>query len=190
MATRWTSLAFQLFTWWQTVPPGIGVSMDQMLVAMDVADPQSIRQVLTQIRKGRVPDPSMAGAYLRPLPVRHNAADGLYYDLSSVSGDAVAATIPGTILENQFRELFTRVFTLDNSMGTDGLVRSAHELLDYGDIRRLIAQLPLARVWQVQDLVGQIARARQLLEIEVHRAALIEAGAIGPDLSAPTKEDQ
>jgi hypothetical protein len=173
---RRTSLAFDLFAFWQTVGPGIGVTMTQMMEATNAADAQAVRQALTQLRKGEVPDPSERGRHLRPLPVRYNSGDGMYYDFSNVSSETVAATIPGAILANRFGELFTRVFTLESSIGPDGLVRSAQNLLDHEDIRRLIAQMPLPRIWQVQDMVDQIARARQLLEIEGRAADALPTG--------------
>ena len=175
---RRTSLAFDLFTWWQSVPPGVGATMEEMLVGMDLADPQQIRNVLTQLRKGRVPDPSVRGGYCRSLPIRYNSADLKYYDFSNLSADTVAATIPGAILAEQFDELFTRIFTLESSMGNDGLVRSAQQLVDRPDIRRLIQQLPIEQIWRVQDAVQQIGRARQLLQLEERGAALLDAGAV------------
>jgi len=140
--------------------------MDEMMVAMDVADPQAIRSALTQLRQGRVADPSLPGTFLRRLPVRWNPGNRRYYDLSNTPSEAVAAQIPGSILTGAFAELLNRVSALDSSMGADGLARSAAMLLNDNDVRRLIEQLPLPIIWQVHATVLHIAQARQLLEIQ------------------------
>ena len=74
------SLDAQLFFWWDSLPPGRGVTMTEMCQVMGVVDPQAIRNSLVRIRQGRVKDPSSTSK-LSPKPVRHNAADGKYYDL-------------------------------------------------------------------------------------------------------------
>lgn len=165
MTTNSASLNFRLFDFWVNLPPGSGVSMGDMLDALDVDDPQSIRSTLTRLRKGVVPDPSVPGTNLRPLPVRWNPADGLYYDLSSLPSEAIAAQVPGNILSSAIGQLLVRTTTLQSSMGRDGLVRSA-QLLGDADIRSLLIQVPLRDIWRVQDQIQQIGRARQLLELQ------------------------
>lgn len=165
-SARPASRDFRLFSYWVGLPPGRGVTMNEMMEAMDVIDPQAIRSSLTRLRKGRVPDPSRPGTYLRPLPVRWNAPDTLYYDLSNVSGDLVAAQVPGSILSGAFGQLLSRIATLESAMGSDGLVRSAERLLDDDETRMLIQQIPLGEIWGVQDRLLRIARARELLELQ------------------------
>lgn len=157
-------LDVRLFFYWENVPPGMGVTMRDMMSAMAVTDPQAIRSSLVRLRRGRVPHPTEPG-HLRVKPVRWNSRDRRYYDLSRVTPDAVAAQVPGSILTTAFATLLTRAATLDSSMGEEGLVRSAQQLLDDDDTRRLIAQLPLPTIWQVHATVLRIAQARQLFEL-------------------------
>ena len=128
--SRPASLDFRLFSYWAGLPSGRGVTMDEMMEAVDTGDPQTIRSSLTRLRKGQVPDPSQPGYSLRPLPVRWNSTDRRYYDMSSVSREAVANMIPSQVFTGAFAELMSRVETLDSSMGQDGLVRSAQHLLE------------------------------------------------------------
>ena len=167
---RATSLPFNLFAYWQSVPPGVGVSMAEMMQALGVTDTQAIRGALTQLRKGEVPDPAERGRVLRPLPIRYNNADHLYYDFSQMSADAVLQQIPGTILTGSFGQLLTRVTTLDSSMGRNGLAGSAQQLLNDEETRALIRQLPFETIWRAHGVVLQIAQARQLLELETRAA--------------------
>lgn len=168
--SRPASLDFRLFSYWVGLPPGRGVTMDEMMDAVDAGDSQTIRSSLTRLRKGQVSDPSQAGYQLRPLPIRWNAQDRRYYDMSNVSREAVAAMIPSQVFTGAFEELMSRVETLDSSMGQDGLVRSAQHLLDDAHTRELIRQLPLPSIWQVHNTVLRIAQARQLLELRSARS--------------------
>jgi len=168
--SRPASLDFRLFSYWVGLPPGRGVTMDEMMEAVDAGDPQTIRSSLTRLRKGQVPDPSQPGYPLRPLPVRWNPQDRRYYDMSNVSREAVAAMIPSQVFTGAFAELMSRVETLDSSMGQDGLVRSAQHLLDNAHTRDLIRQLPLPNIWQIHNTVLRIAQARQLLELQSVRS--------------------
>ncbi len=163
---RNASLDFRLFQYWVGLPPGRGVQMSEMVEAVDASDPQIIRASLTRLRKGQVPDPSRPGRRLRTLPIRWNSTDRKYYDMSSVNQEAVRAMIPNQILSGAFSELLSRVTTLDNAMGQDGLVRSAQNLLDDAHTRELIRQLPLEDIWRIHARVLAIGQARQLLEIQ------------------------
>ena len=169
-SSRPASLDFRLFSYWVNLPPGRGVTMGEMMGAVDASDPQIIRSSLTRLRKGQVSDPSHPGSQLRPLPIRWNPANRKYYDVSNVNPEAVAARIPGQIFTGAFGELLSRVTTLDSSMGTDGLVRSAQHLLDDIHTRELIRQLPLSDIWQIHATVLRIAQARQLLELQSARS--------------------
>lgn len=175
--SRRASLDFRLFSYWVNLPSGRGVTMGEMMKAVDASEPQIIRSSLTRLRKGKVSDPSRPGSQLRPLPIRWNPADCEYYDMSKFNQEAVAAQIPGRILSGAFGELVNRVATLDSSMGQDGLVRSA-QLLDDTHIRDLIGQLPLDQIWQIHATVLKIAQAKQFLELQSVRS--------GGSLSAPT----
>jgi len=168
--SRPASLDFRLFSYWVVIPPGRGVTMNEIMESVDTGDPQTIRSSLTRLRKGQVPDPSQPGYPLRPLPVRWNSQDRRYYDMSNVNREAVAAMIPSQVFTGAFAELMSRVDTLDSSMGQDGLVRSAQHLLDDIYTRELIRQLPLPNIWRIHNSVLRIAQARQLLEIESIRS--------------------
>ena len=164
--TRAASLNVRLYLWWtNVVPDGRGMSMDEMMDAMDVADSQTIRVALTRLRQGRVRNPAESGAYFPPLPVRWNAGNRLYYDLSSMTPEAVAAQVPGGILAGTIGELLNRVATIESSLGRDGLVASAERLLGDVDTRALILQIPLEEIWAVQDHLQAIGRARELLAL-------------------------
>jgi hypothetical protein len=171
------SIAFELFTWWVSVPPGVGVTMDEMMDQISVGDSQTVRNALVQLRMGRVRDPSRPGQFLRRIPIRYSHAERKYYDFGKVTSSGVDAQIPGGVLANRFGELLTRVATLDSAMGADGLVRSADQLLDDAGTRSLIAQLPLKRIWDVATLALQVGQARQLLEME----SLKNAASTGAD---------
>lgn len=166
---RHASVDFRLFSYWVNLPTGRGVTMEEMMEAVNVGDPQIIRSSLTRIRKGQVPDPSNTRSRLRPLPIRWNSQDRRYYDMSNVNREAVEAMIPNQVLSGAFGQLVTRVTTLDSSIGPDGLVRSAQHLLDDVYTRELIRQLPLSTIWQVQETVTRIGQARQLLELRSAR---------------------
>lgn len=168
--SRPASLDFRLFTYWIGLPSGRGVTMEEMMEAVDTGDAQTIRSSLTRLRKGQVPDPSRAGHRLRPLPIRWNPTDRRYYDMSNVSREAVGNMIPSQVFTGAFSELMSRVETLDSSMGQDGLVRSAQDLLDDAHTRELIAQLPLPMIWRIQNRVVNISQARQLLELQAVRS--------------------
>ena len=158
------SLDVRLFFWWDSLPPGRAVTMSEMVTAMGVSDPQAIRNALTRLRKGRGRDPSSKG-HLRPLPVRHNAGDSRYYDLSKVTGDNVAAQIPARILSDQFREILTRALTVQSAMGRGGLAVSAEQYLGDDDLRKLIGQIKVEEAWQVHGTFLEIAKARDLLDV-------------------------
>lgn len=164
------SLDAQLFFWWESLPPGRGVTMAEMCRVMSVNDPQLIRNSLVRLRKGIVRDPSSPGV-LQPKPVRYNTADANYYDLSRVTPDLVASQVPGQIIAQTVSELLNRALTLESALG--GLALSAQQLLSHDDLRALIAQLPTETAWRVHDTFLRIAQARQLLALEeVRRQAL------------------
>ena len=110
------SLDAQLFFWWDSLPPGRGVTMREMLSITGVSDPQAIRNALVRLRKGEVRDPS-SSQNLRPKPIRYNTDDQHYYDLSKVTPDLVASQVPGLILVETVKELLNRVITLESAMG-------------------------------------------------------------------------
>lgn len=166
---RPASLDFRLYSFWRNLPPGTGVTMEEMQDAMDVDDRQLIRMSLTKLRKGKVRDPSGGGRTLQPLPVRWNPRNRRYYDLSRLTTELVAAQVPDHIMSATFSQLMTRCLTIDSAMGADGFEESAHQLLDDDGIRALIEQLPLPTIWQVQAIVFRIGQARQLLELEERR---------------------
>ena len=147
------------------LPPGRGVAMEEMVSAMSVGDPQVIRASLTRLRQGRVRNPADRGTYLPPLPVRWNSRDRLYYDLGSMTPEAVAAQIPGGVLSGAVGDLLTRVATIRSSVGQDGLADSADRLLSDADTRELIRQIPREEIWEVQDHLQAISRARELLAL-------------------------
>ena len=185
---RPVSLAFDLFTFWVSVPAGVGVSMQEMLDQLGATDTQSIRNALVRLRMGRVPDPSRAGSFLRRLPVRYHPVDGKYYDFSKVSPSAIDAQVPATVLVGRFAELMTRVTTLDSAMGNDGLVRSADQLLDDAQTKQLIGQLPVKQIFAVANLALQVAQARQLIEMEELKR-LGPGGSTGTPDAGPDLED-
>lgn len=158
------SLDLRLFLWWDGLPPGRGASMREMMREMNASDPQVIRVTLTRIRQGKVRDPSRQGGRLRPLPIRHNPADDLYYNLGKVTPDLVAQQVPGQILTSVVAELLNRVITIENAMGP-GLTISADTFLSDQDLRQLLAQLPMEGAWRVHEMTLMIARARQLLAL-------------------------
>lgn len=154
--------------------------MNEMCRVMGVHDPQLIRNSLVRLRKGNVRDPSSRGL-LQPKPVRYNAADANYYDLSRVTPDLVASQVPGQIIAKTVSELLNRALTLESALG--GLALSAQQLLSHDDLRALIAQLPTETAWRVHDTFLRIAQARQLIALEdVRRQAL-------PDPNDPPQED-
>ncbi len=157
------SLDVQLYLWWDGLPPGTGVTMQEMLVNLGVNEPQAIRNSLTRIRKGRVRDPSADG-YLAPKPVRYDSASRSYYDLSKTTPDVVAAQVPGNILAQQITQLLTRAFTLNEAL--NGLALAADQYLEYPEIRALIGQLPLETMRLASTTVQELAWARNLLAIE------------------------
>jgi len=159
------SLDVRLFLYWDNLPPGRGVTMEEMAAAMDVGDYQCIRNSLTRLRKGLVRNPAVHGSYFRPLPVRWNRPDRKYYDFSNISGETVLAQVPHNVLSSAFGDVLTRVATLESSMGSDGMGRVAY-LLNSGELRALLAQIPFDEIWRVQDYLQGIARARQLLELQ------------------------
>jgi len=162
--SRIASLDVRLFLYWENMPPGRGVLMDEMAVAMNVFDNQAIRSSLTRLRKGRVRNPAEPDSCFRPLPIRWNVRDGKYYDLSNISGEAVLAHVPESVLSGAFSSVLTRVATLESSMGSDGMGRVAY-LLDNGELRELLRQIPFEEIWRVQDYLQGISRAKHLLEL-------------------------
>ena len=160
------SLAHDLYMYWTLgVMPGVGVSMGEMMQALDVNDPQQLRSALTRLRKGEVPDPDAPGARLPILSVRYNTADRLYYDLGRLTGDAVERQVPGEIYAEQMAQLLTRAITLNHGIGPRGMVRSA-DLLANPEIRDLISQFPVEEVYRVEDVVRELGRARHLLALQ------------------------
>ena len=162
---RRASLDVRLFFWWDALPPGTAVTMNEMLDAMHVNDAQTIRSSLTRLRKGGVRDPSGEG-HLVPKPIRFDWASHRYYDLSKSTPDTVAAQVPGRILAERMAELLTRALTLESALGSDGLALSASQYLANDDIKELIRQLPTEAMWNVHGVIQELAKARQLLAIE------------------------
>ena len=158
------SLDLRLFFWWDNLPPGRGVTMDDMLEAMGAGDAQTIRISLTRIRQGKVKDPSRRNGFLRPVPIRYNAADRRYYNLEKVTPDLVAQQVPAQVLTSVVSQILNRVLTLDSAIG-HGLVLSAQNFLSDDDLRQLLAQLPLEGAWRVHETTLRIAQARQLLAL-------------------------
>jgi hypothetical protein len=164
---------FRLFAYLDRLTPGVGVTMNELMGVADVIEPQTVRNSLTRLRKGEVPDPKVRGARLKPIPVRYNPSDRRYYNLARLSSDSIEAQIPGQILNSRVSDLITRAMTLDSAMGADGLVTATVMLKD-SDIRSLLAQLPIRDLQRAQNVVTQLAMARNLIEI----AALTEGVAL------------
>jgi hypothetical protein len=165
--SRPAPLGVRLYFYWQNLPPGRGVSLMEMVTAMGTTDPQAIRSSLTRLRKGGVPNPASMSAddrYLAPLPVRWNSRDRKYYDLSRVTGEVIAAQVPGNVMSSAIAQLLTRAATLRGSM--DGFAQSARTLLSDPETTQLLLQIRFEEIWRVQDYLVEIGRARQLLELQ------------------------
>lgn len=163
------SLEQRLFFYWDGVPPGTGVTMEQMLSDLEVYDPQYIRNAFVRIRKGEVTDPTSNGR-LVPKPIRYNSVTRRYYDLSKATPDLVQQQVPGQILAQQVGQLLTRALTLMHSLNENGLALSAQEYLNYDEIRDLLTQLPIDGMWQAENVIRELSRARQLIEIRDAKA--------------------
>lgn len=163
------SLEQRLFFYWDGLPPGTGVAMGKMVADLGVYDPQYIRNALVRIRKGEVADPTSQGR-LVPRPIRYDSVTKLYYDLSKATPDLVHDQVPGHIAAQQVGQLLTRALTLMNSLGEYGLATSAREYLDYDDIKDLLSQMPIERMWQAENAIRELSRARQLIEIKDSKA--------------------
>jgi hypothetical protein len=150
--------------------------MGEMMEAMQIDDEQQIRNALVKIRNGRVKDPGRPGSFLRRKPVRYHHPNKKYYDFSRATASVVRDQVPATVLARQFSDVLTRITTLGSAMGSDGLARSVDDLLDDGAIRELILQLPFDRTFEVANLAMQVAQARQLLELDRVRKALVGFG--------------
>lgn len=158
------SLELRLFAYWDEVlPPGYAATMDEMLEAMEISDPQAIRNALVRLRKGRVTD--AAGKRLKAIPVRYHSGKKAYYNFAKVTPENVAENIPEHILSKQIDHILTRAFTLESAMGKDGLALSAQQLLGDNDLKNLISQLPIDLTWQVHGTFLRIAQARQLIAL-------------------------
>lgn len=163
------SLEQRLFFYWDGLPPGTGVAMEKMLSDLGVFDPQYIRNALVRIRKGEVADPTSKGR-LVPMPIRHDSVTKRYYDLSKATPDLVQHQVPGHIVAQQVGQLLTRALTLMNSLGEFGLALSAREYLHHDEIKDLLSQLPIERMWQAENAIRELSRARQLIEIRDSKA--------------------
>lgn len=156
------TIAQDLYLYWQTVPNGVGVTLDEMMDAVNAFDGQQIRSALTALRKGEVGDG--AGGRFPRLPVRYSSVHQQYFHLGHLTADAVAAQVPGEVMAREFAQLLTRVMTLGSALGRDGIVNSA-ALLGEPDIMAMIRQFDVDIVHQVEDQVREIGRARLLLEL-------------------------
>ena len=159
------SLEQRLFFYWDGLPPGTGVAMEKMMADLGVNDPQYIRNALVRIRKGLVPDPTSQNR-LVPRPIRHDSVTKLYYDLSRATPDLVQSQVPGHIVAQQVGQLLTRALTLVSSLGEEGLALSAQEYLSHEEINDLLNQLPIEKMWEAENAVRELSRAKQLLEIK------------------------
>ena len=161
----------RLFFYWDGLPPGTGVAMEKMMAGLGVFDPQYIRNALVRIRKGVVADPTSKGR-LVPRPIRYDSVTKRYYDLSKATPDLVQHQVPGHIVAQQVGQLLTRALTLMNSLGEHGLAMSAQAYLGHDEIRDLLSQLPIDKMWQAENAIRELSRARQIIEIRDSKAPL------------------
>lgn len=154
-------LDVRLFQWWQRLPAGRAVSMDEMLVAMSISDPQAIRSSLTRLRRGI----RFRGVRFSPLTVRWNPSDRFYYNLGALTDDVVEAQVPGDIIGRALGDLQSRIASLDLALGQNGVAAAAALLSDAGT-RSLLAQIPLTVAFELATRFQIVAQARQLLEIQ------------------------
>lgn len=162
------SVARRLYLFWVAVPPGVGVSMRQMLDSLSEWYPkiqvQAVRSALTNLRKGKVRDPNEPGAYLPKLAVRFDHVSRRYYDFGRLDSAALEQMVPESVLNRSFSDLLTRTTTLNSAMGEDGFLKSA-ELLRDDEIRMVIGQIPFNLIYRVEDTIKEIGRAKRLLEL-------------------------
>ena len=163
------SLDQRLFFYWDGLPIGTGVTMGEMVDAMGVIDPQHIRNALVRIRKGEVGDPTSNGRLVL-RPIRYDSLTRRYYDLSKATPDLVRRQVPGHIVAQQVGQLLTRALTLMNSLGEHGLALSAQEYLSHDEIRDLLTQLPIDKMWQAENAIRELSRARQIIAIRDSKA--------------------
>lgn len=162
------SVASRLYLLWTAVAPGVGVSMRQMLDSLSewypTARAQAVRSALTNLRKGKVRDPSEHGSYLPKLAVRYSPVDKLYYDFGRLNNTVLEAMVPESALNRSFADLLTRTTTLNSAMGEDGFLKST-ELLRDTEIRSIVGQIPFDLIYRVEDTLKEIGRAKRLLEL-------------------------
>lgn len=161
---RPASLDFRLYAYWTNLPPGTGVTMADMMAAMDIDDSQAVRNSLSRLRNGRAADPSQRGARLRELPVIWSPQDRRYYHLAWITPEVIETQAVGAALGRAFRVLQTRARSLDSALGSEGLV-AAFQLLDEQESRELLAQIPLELAQDVANRFQLIAQARQLMAL-------------------------
>ena len=114
-------------------------------------------------------DPTSKGR-LVPRPVRYDSVTKRYYDLSKATPDLVRSQVPGHIVAQQVGQLLTRALTLMSSLGEHGLALSAQEYLSHDEISDLLTQLPIEKMWQAENAIRELSRARQIIEIRDSKA--------------------
>ena len=93
------SQLIRLYQFLEQAPPGKGVSMNEMKKAAGVFDEQPVRNMLTTIRKERVPDPRRRGQVLPLIPIYYDRNKRLYFRSDRFTDENVDELTPHTIYD-------------------------------------------------------------------------------------------
>lgn len=181
--TSQASQGFILFEFITSQPPGVGFTMDQMKEAVETDNDQVIRQLLTSLRRGRVPDPAHRGRRLRPIPVNYDRETRAYYNFEKTTAENVEEGVSAAILLNRLADLLSRADSFRMAVGDEGVGRAiTDEILSNAAARELLTQIPIPQLQEARRTIDAVFDARWII-------ATAQVGTT-PTLPAPGEADR
>ena len=163
-STASASQSFLLFEFITNQPPGVGFTMDQMKEAIDTDSDQVVRQLLTALRQGRVPDPAHRGQRLRQLPVNYDRETRAYYNFETTTADNVEDGVTASILLSRLADLLSRAESLRLAAGDEGIGKAiTDQILSNVAARQLLGQIPIPQIQEARRTIDAIFDARWML---------------------------
>lgn len=184
---RQPSQTIRLYQFLEQSENGVGLSMEQLRQAVGVLDEQSVRNMLSAIRSGRVPHPSQRGAVLPRIPIYYDRRQNLYYRSDRFTDQNVDEETPRNIYEWNLTRLLTHIRNLRVSFIEQGLVKSIEKgLISDPFVLKLIHSVPEEQIWDLDDNVRALGRA--YAELRSQELARLQQSA-PPAITGPAENE-